>query len=183
MPISNRTSRRSPPGCRVTCVRCRPADLYPRVTLHGLLGGVSSEFNELTTANGVTWGIGPGVTWTFPNQAGPGARLRQAKANAQAALAQFDGTVLQALKETEQALSTYESELQRRQALTQAQQKAQRAFDMAHDQFVAGALSNLELVSTEQSPDAATATSDAALVQDQIAVFKALGGGWQASEN
>ncbi len=158
------------------------ADLYPRVTLHGQLGGVSPEFNKLTTAEGVTWGLGPSVSWVFPNQAGTRARIRQAKANAQAALEQFDGTVLQALKETEQALAAYVSELDRRQALTEAQEKAQRAFDMAHDQFVAGALSNLELLSTEQSlvaADAAAATSDAAVAQDQIAVFKALGGGWE----
>ena len=47
---------------------------------------------------------------------------------------------------------------------------------MAHDQFLAGSLSNLDLLTTEQSLvaiDAAVASSDAALVQDQIAVFKA----------
>jgi outer membrane protein, multidrug efflux system len=54
-------------------------------------------------------------------------------------------------------------------------------FDMAHDQVMAGAASNLDLLAAEQplvSADAAVAASDAALVQDQIAVFKALGGGW-----
>ena len=54
--------------------------------------------------------------------------------------------------------------------------------DIAHDQFLAGSLSNLDLLTTEQSLvalDAAVASSDAALVQDQIAVFKALGGGWR----
>jgi len=43
-------------------------------------------------------------------------------------------------------------------------------------------VSNLDLLTTEQSQiaaDAAVAASDAALVQDQIAVFKALGGGWR----
>jgi outer membrane protein, multidrug efflux system len=43
-------------------------------------------------------------------------------------------------------------------------------------------ISNLDLLTTEQSLvalDAAVASSDAALVQDQIAVFKALGGGWR----
>ena len=56
---------------------------------------------------------------------------------------------------------------------------------MAHDQFLAGSLSNLDLLTTEQSlvaADAAVATSDAALIQDQIAVFKALGGGWRGVE-
>lgn len=142
---------------------------------------MSSEIDELAADKGLTWGFGPRIRWEFPNQSGARARIRQTQANAEAALTQFDGTVLQALKETEQALSSYASELDRRSALQQAQQKAQQAFSMAHDQFVAGALSNLELL-TEQaqvSADAAVATSDAALVQDQIAVFKALGGGWQ----
>jgi outer membrane protein TolC len=55
---------------------------------------------------------------------------------------------------------------------------------MAHDQFLAGSLSNLELLTTDQSliaVDEAVAASDAVLIQDQIAVFKALGGGWRSS--
>ena len=158
------------------------ADLYPKISFTALFGGVGSEVNELATDKGVTWGIGPSVTWAFPNQAGPRARVRQAKAGALAALDSFDGAVLQALKETEQSLSTYSAELDRRQALADAQERAQRAFNMAHDQFVAGSLSNFELLVTEQSlvnADAASAASDAALAQDQIAIFKALGGGWQ----
>jgi NodT family efflux transporter outer membrane factor (OMF) lipoprotein len=162
------------------------ADLYPRIELKGLIGGVSSELNQFITNNGITWGVGPSISWTFPNQAGPRARVRQAKANAAAALAGFDAVVLQALKETEQALATYRSELDRRQALSDAQDRAQRAFDMAHGQFVAGAVSNLDLLTSEQtlvSADAAVATSDTALVQDQIAVFKALGGGWRGTQS
>jgi NodT family efflux transporter outer membrane factor (OMF) lipoprotein len=161
------------------------ADLYPQITLKGLYGSVTSNIHEFTSADAVTWGLGPSVSWTFPNMAGPRARVRAAKANAAAALASFDSVVLQALKETEQALSTYGSELDRRQALSDAQQKAHEAFDMAHDQFLAGSLSNLDLLTTEQSlvaADAAVATSDAALIQDQIAVFKALGGGWRGVE-
>jgi NodT family efflux transporter outer membrane factor (OMF) lipoprotein len=158
------------------------ADLYPKIELKGLFGSVSSELSEFTAQDSRTWGIGPSITWTFPNMAGPRARVRQAKAGAAAALASFDSVVLQALKETEQALATYGSELDHRQALVEAQGKAQRAFDMAHDQFLAGALSQLELLTTEQSlvaADAAVASSDSALIQDQIAVFRALGGGWK----
>jgi NodT family efflux transporter outer membrane factor (OMF) lipoprotein len=161
------------------------ADLYPKITLKGLYGSVTSEISELPSADAVTWGLGPSVSWTFPNMAGPRARVRAAKATAAAALASFDSVVLQALKETEQALSTYGSELDRRQALSDAQEKAHRAFDMAHDQFLAGSLSNLDLLTTEQSlvaADAAVASSDAALIQDQIGVFRALGGGWRGVE-
>jgi NodT family efflux transporter outer membrane factor (OMF) lipoprotein len=161
------------------------ADLYPKITLKGLFGTVGFQPNQLTAVDSRIWGLGPSISWTFPNMAGPRARIRGAKANAAAALASFDSVVLQALKETEQALVTYGSELDRRQALSDAQDRAHKAFDMAHDQFVAGSLSNLELLTTEQSlisADAAVATSDAALIQDQIAVFRALGGGWRGVE-
>jgi NodT family efflux transporter outer membrane factor (OMF) lipoprotein len=161
------------------------ADLYPRIELRGFIGGASTEPNQFATNNGIVWGVGPAISWNFPNQAAPRARVRQAKANAAAALAAFDGVVLQALKETEQALAVYHSELDHRQALAEAQDHAQKAFDMAHGQYIAGAISDLDLLTSEQqlvAADAAVAGSDAALILDQVSVFKALGGGWHNTE-
>jgi NodT family efflux transporter outer membrane factor (OMF) lipoprotein len=158
------------------------ADLYPRIRLAGLYGGVALEPAQLTTNAGLAWGVGPSISWTFPNMAAPRARVRQAKAGQAAALAAFDAVVLNALKETEQALALYRAALDNRQSLGDAQAKIHAAFGMAHDQFAAGAVSNLDLLTTEQSLvalDASVASSDAALILDQIAVFKALGGGWR----
>jgi outer membrane protein TolC len=124
------------------------------------------------------------MNWTFPVQAGPRARVRQSKAEAAAALANFDKVVLQALKETAQALSTYAAELDHHAALVAFQEKARRTFDLAHNQYTAGAVSNLDFLTSEQAlvaADAAVAVSDTAIVQDQIAVFKALGGGWRSA--
>ncbi len=160
------------------------ADLYPRISLTGFYGGAAADTADLTRNAGLIWGVGPQISWAFPNQIAPRARIRQAKAGAEVALAGFDSTVLQALKETEQALATYGSELDRRQDLADAQERARKAFDIAHGQFLAGSIPNLDLLVAEQSlvaADTAVAASDAALVQDQIAVFKALGGGWQVA--
>jgi NodT family efflux transporter outer membrane factor (OMF) lipoprotein len=157
------------------------ADLYPTIRLVGLFGGAASEPNQLNTNIGRTWGVGPSISWSFPNMAAPRARVRQAKAQQAAALASFDSVVLTALKEIEQALAYYSAALDNRQSLGDAQDRLHEAFRIAHEQFLAGALTNLDLLTTEQSlvaVDAAVAASDAALVQDQIAVFKALGGGW-----
>jgi NodT family efflux transporter outer membrane factor (OMF) lipoprotein len=158
------------------------ADLYPTIRLVGLYGGAATELNQLNTNIGRTWGVGPSISWSFPNMAGPRARVRQAKAEQAAALASFDQVVLTALKETEQALSLYSAALDTRQSLGEARDKVQAAYRMAHDQFLAGSISSLDVLTTEQllvSVNAAVAASDAALVQDQIAVFKALGGGWR----
>jgi NodT family efflux transporter outer membrane factor (OMF) lipoprotein len=158
------------------------ADLYPRIRLVGLYGGAATELSQLTTNAGLVWGVGPSISWTFPNMAAPRARVRQAKAGQAAALAAFDAVVLDALKETEQALTVYRAALDNRQSLGDAQARIHAAFGMAHDQFLAGAVSNLDVLTTEQTlvaVDAAVASSDAALILDQVAVFKALGGGWR----
>jgi multidrug efflux system outer membrane protein len=158
------------------------ADLFPRVTLSGFYGGYAAQINMLGSNNGLGWGVGPAISWSFPNMAGPLAKLAQAKASERAAVAAYDSVVLKALMETEQALATYGAELNHHAALMQAQSEAQHEFSLAQGEFSAGGISNLDLLNSENTvvaANAAVASSDAALVQDQIAVFKALGGGWQ----
>ena len=160
------------------------AELYPRITLGGFYGGASGALHGLTEERGLAWGVGPSVNWAFPNQAGPRARVRASKANAAAALDRFDSVILRALRETEQSLSTYGAELERHQALGDARGQAHRAFDLARGQVAAGAASPLDLLTSEQqmvAADAAAAASDAALLQNQVTVFKALGGGWRSA--
>ncbi|HTV50624.1 MAG TPA: efflux transporter outer membrane subunit [Steroidobacteraceae bacterium] len=160
------------------------ADLYPKITLIGFYGGAATAIPQLTSNLGRVWGVGPSISWNFPNQAGARAKVREAKASEAAALASFDSVVLTALKETEQALVTYRATLEQREALLQAQAQIHRSFDIASNEFSAGSLSQLDLLTTEQTLvaiDAAVASSDAALIQDQIGIFKALGGGWQAT--
>jgi NodT family efflux transporter outer membrane factor (OMF) lipoprotein len=159
------------------------ADLYPTIRLVGLYGGAATQFSLLETNVGRTWGVGPSISWSFPNMAAPRARIRQAKAGQAAALASFDSVVLTALKEIEQSLAAYGAALENRQSLGDARDKIHKAFGIARDEFGAGSVSNLDVLTTEQSLvalDAAVASADAALVQDQIAVFKALGGGWSS---
>ena len=156
--------------------------LYPRISLLGDVGGANTELNTLFNNDGLAWGIGPGIRWEFPNQSGVRARIAEARAGSDAALAAFDGAVLTALKETQAALASYESELQHHAALEQARERADRALGMARDQFLAGSLSTLEVLVAQQTAltaDAALAASDGVLAQDQVALFKALGGGWQ----
>jgi outer membrane protein TolC len=90
---------------------------------------------------------------------------------------------LTALKEVEQSLNNYSHELERRDSLTLARHKAQEAFDLAHDMFLAGSESSLALLISEQrlvAADAAVADADTAILQNQISLFKSLGGGWQS---
>jgi NodT family efflux transporter outer membrane factor (OMF) lipoprotein len=160
------------------------ADLFPRITLNGFYGGATNQINMLGSNSGLAWGVGPAISWSFPNMSGPLARLAQAKAKRDASVAQFDSIVLEALKETEQALSIYEAEIDHHSALTMAQSEAHQELRLAQEQYQDGTISSLDLLNSDQTSiasDSAVAISDASLMEDQIALFKALGGGWQRS--
>jgi outer membrane protein TolC len=112
---------------------------------------------------------------------GAAARVGQAEAAADAALARFDQTMLAALRDTETALTTYANELDRRGALLIARNRAADAQRLSQLRFDEGADSFLSLLDAQRtlaSAEAALAQSDALVTTDQIAVFRALGGGW-----
>ena len=158
------------------------ADLYPTISLGGQVAGSGVTPAQLTSTGGLSFGVGPLVNWTFPNILVARAHVRESNAQASAALASFDSVVLQALKETEQALTTYAAELQHNAATRADRDDANRSFALAKTQFDAGATSFLDLLTAEQTDvaaDQALATSDQQLAADQVAVFQALGGGWE----
>ena len=158
------------------------ADLYPTVSLGANIGTAGSNFNQLSQNNALSFGIGPLITWSFPNVLVARARIKQARAQDSADLAQFDSTVLTALKEVEQALTTYNSELKRNAALKSARDNSQRAATLAKVQLDNGAISFPDYLQTERlfvQTEADLAQSDQLVVEDQLAVFKTLGGGWE----
>jgi len=121
----------------------------------------------------------PSIAWNFPNQAGHArACVRPGECGRRARRLRRRG--LRALKETEQSLSAYGAELDRRQALAMRKTRRKKPSIWRTTSFAPG-LDQPRFTHDEQSlisVDAAVAVSDTALVQDQIAVFKALGGGW-----
>jgi outer membrane protein TolC len=99
-------------------------------------------------------------------------------------LATFDGDVLNALRDTDEALSTYAQELDHHTALVAATARAMDALKLADIQFTAGSTSFLDLLgaqSTAVAADQASAISEQSLVADHITVFEDLGGGWEAA--
>jgi NodT family efflux transporter outer membrane factor (OMF) lipoprotein len=157
------------------------ADLYPRITLGGSVGSNGPGVGNVFGANPLTWLIGPLINWTV-NRSAARARVAGAQADTQAALATFDGTVLQALNETETALSNYQQSLRRRDALRSARDQAEAAAQITRARQREGDISSLELLDAERTAadaEADLAEADARISASQIDLFKALGGGWQ----
>jgi outer membrane protein, multidrug efflux system len=157
------------------------ADLYPRVSLGGSLGSTALDAGDLANDSSFRFSVGPLISWSFPNVLAGRARIEQASAASDAALATFDQTVLVALQETETALADYANELDRRLALRAARDQAATAARLSRLRFDAGADSFLTVLDAERtlaSADAQLAASDAQVTTYQIALFKALAGGW-----
>jgi len=158
------------------------ADLYPTITLGGSLADGVLPITATKSVNAFTYSAGPMLSWSFPNMLIARAHVREAGAQATAALASFDGVVLNALRDTETALSAYGAELDHHRALLAAQKDATDALRLADIQFRSGAASFLDLLgseSTQVAADQAVALSDQTLAADQVAVFQQLGGGWE----
>jgi NodT family efflux transporter outer membrane factor (OMF) lipoprotein len=158
------------------------ADLFPTIRFGGNIGVTAPTQDGLNERTANSYSFGPLLSWSFPNVFGAHARIRQASGRADAALATFDKTVLNALQETETALSDYANELDRRNALQRARDQSAEAARLAQLRFDAGADSFLTLLDAQRSQaqaDAALAASEAQTVSKQITLFKALGGGWR----
>ena len=158
------------------------ADLYPRISLLGSASLVSTTVDGLADDDAFGFSLGPLISWSFPNMGAVRARIRQADARADAALADFDGTVLTALTETEQALARYSASLERRDRLADAAAAGERAAELTRLRYDAGADSLFLLVDAERTAAEVRAQLAAAkgdVVEAQVALFRALGGGWQ----
>ncbi|MBB4728123.1 efflux transporter outer membrane subunit [Xanthomonas arboricola] len=158
------------------------AELYPDIRLGGSIGatGLLADFGEPATH---AWSFGPLISWTLPS-GGARARVRATEAGADAALAQFDNTVLQALREVQTALSRYAQDLDRLHLLEQAQQQADLASAQNRRLYQGGRtpyLSSLDAERTLATADMTLANAQAQVSQDQLQLFLALGGGWEAT--
>lgn len=158
------------------------ADLYPKITLGGSVGSTSTGLGDIFGAGPLRWLLGPLISWSFPNQEAIRARIAGAKADTHEALAQFDGTVLVALQETETALSAYGRELERNAALVSARDEAERAVRITRARQREGQIDFLEVLDAERTfadAQADLAASSAQVANRQVALFQALGGGWE----
>jgi NodT family efflux transporter outer membrane factor (OMF) lipoprotein len=157
------------------------SQLYPQVSIGGSFG-LFGQLNRPSLGSDFGGSIGPLLSWSMPNRAAVKARISEAGAGADAALADFDGAVLQALKQTESALSAYSQEINRERSLARARDDATQASEQANRLFHFGRTSFIDVLTAEASltnAEAALASSRAQLIDRQIDLFLSLGGGWE----
>ncbi len=157
------------------------ADLYPKVSLGGSVGTATSVDRALAPSS-FGFSLGPLVSWSFPNRKVVRAQIAEVSADADAAFAGFDGSVLVALQQTETALSGYARARDRLYALERAAGAAGKASADAERLQRFGRAPFLEVLNAQASyadAQASLSAARASLVDRQIDLFLALGGGWE----
>lgn len=161
------------------------ADLFPRFTLAGLLGTAALDSGALFERDSESRSIALGIDWSFLDRGRVKANIAAAEADTHSAVASYRQTVLTAMEDVENALVGYGGARQEDTHLSAAASDSERAAQLAHIRFDAGAINLLDVLDAErvrlqaqdQLADART-RSVVALVQ----LWVALGGGWQGAE-
>lgn len=158
------------------------ADLFPRVTFNGTVGPQAPTVAGLFRSGAMSYSFGPSITWAAFDLGRVAAKIRAADARAEAELHYYEQTVLQALEETENALTQYGRERARRDTLIEAVTQSERAAELAETRYQAGAadfLASLVAQRTVLRLQLELAESRTRTVTSLIALYKALGGGWE----
>lgn len=158
------------------------ADLYPSVSIGASVAQAGGE--GVSQGRGFIFGLGPLLNFAFPNTGAARARIRQSEARTEAALATFDGTVLTALKEVEQALSGYGAAVRRRDDLAVVVDRAEQAFRLADLRYRAGSIAYVDVIVAQSElvrARLALVEQDRLAASSVVVLFRALGGGWTPS--
>jgi len=162
------------------------ADLYPTFSLAGVLALQSTSGSDLFDSSSTTWSLVPGLRWNIFSAGKIRNQIRAEEARTQQALLFYERTVLVALGEVESALVAYERQQVRRDHLLRAATSWERAVELADTQYRSGLTDFQSFLDAQRelfSQQDAYATSEGRVVQNLIALNRALGGGWDVTED
>lgn len=161
------------------------ADLYPKFRLIGSIGLQSVSTGNLFTADSRTWSTTPGVSWNIFQGGAIRQNIKVQSARQEQALIQYESAVLKAQEEVENVLVAYAKQQRRRQSLAAATTAAQKAVELAQDQYKVGLVDFSNVLDAQRSLlsfQDQLAQSNGAVTSNLIRLYKALGGGWKYPE-
>jgi NodT family efflux transporter outer membrane factor (OMF) lipoprotein len=158
------------------------ADLFPKFSLTGIAGLQTVSAGNWFNYASRYWSAGPTVQWELFEAGSIMANIHAQTAHQQEALNAYQQTVLVAMEDTENALTSYAREQVRRESLSDSVDADQHALDLATHLYKSGLVDFLRVLDSESSlytAQDALVQSDQAVSLDLVQLYKALGGGWE----
>ncbi len=159
-------------------------DFYPSVTLNGSVGFQALDLTNLWKGSSLQYALGPNVTMPLFEGGRLKSTLDLRDAQQQEAAIAYHETVLKAWHDVVNALVAYRTEQARRLSLRRQVQHAGAALDLARSRYndgVAQFITVLDAQRTLLSAEQQLATSATNVDVDVVALYKALGGGWETT--
>ena len=165
------------------------ADLYPSFSIVGSIGVSAggpgdSDFDDLFDSDALTYAIGPTFVWPFLNYGRIKNNVRVQDARLQQALINYRETVLQAAREAEDAMAAYIGNKLETDILTRAVDSAMRSNELSTLRYSEGFSDYQRVLDAQKSlftQQQRYITTQGNTVRSLIAIYKALGGGWEHS--
>jgi NodT family efflux transporter outer membrane factor (OMF) lipoprotein len=166
------------------------ADLYPSFSLTGSIGLASNtagdaDFGDLFNSDALTWSIGPSFVWPFLNYGRIKNNVRVQDARLQQALIAYRETVLQAAREAEDAMASFIGGRKQNRILAQTVASAVRSNELSTLRYSEGFSDYERVLNAQQAlfqQQQRYITNQGDIVRALIALYKALGGGWQTRD-
>ncbi|MDR2858245.1 MAG: efflux transporter outer membrane subunit [Novosphingobium sp.] len=160
------------------------ADLYPRFSLTGALQLASRSLTTLIESDSIAANGAGRLSLPLLGRGAIRATVHLREAQADEALLAYQSEVLKALRDVEDALTRLDADRQRADRLRSAAGAAQDAADTAAVRYRNGLTAFTDVLEARQAwlfARDALVQAEAASAQDVVALYKALGGGWDES--
>lgn len=160
-------------------VKAAQADFYPNINLMAFAGYSTIGFQRLLESNSEQYGWGPAIHLPLFDAGRLRAQLRGSTAELDGAIAAYNDSVLEALRDTADQLASLQSIARQQREQQAAQTSAQQAYDLALQRYRAGLGGYLTVLQAENAVLAESrlrAELQARLQDSSIALVHALGG-------
>lgn len=160
------------------------AALFPTITLTGTLGSESAAFSRLLSGPSTLWSLVPRMDLPIFDSGRREAVVEQYSAQQQQALASYQQVIQTSFAEVADALSGTRNRARQELALTAQRDAALRALQLAEARYRAGYSPFLEVLDAQRTLNDATLAflrNREERLANAVRLFKALGGGWQAT--
>jgi len=157
------------------------ADLYPQFSLGGFLGLQSTSAGDLFSTDSINWSIGLPVRWKLFAGGAVRSQIAAEEARTERLLASYEQAVLLALEEVEDAMVSYEKEVERRARLAESVDATQRSLELVLTQYRAGLTDFQNVLDTQRTllvREDELAASEGIVIKNLVDLYRALGGGW-----
>ena len=160
-------------------------EFLPRLSISGTVGTSAHNISDLFKSDSFTWSVAPQLSWTVFDGLGRQADVAMAKADLMASVDAYNQSVMQAVFEVNNYISSYSADIESIGLESQVVAEYEKTLRLAVDRYKLG-LSDFSNVANAQIDLLACRnsliTSKAAALSDLVALYQALGGGWTVTD-